>query len=374
MSSFVVNKIFFSEKIIQKELGMNNEYTTKKDFFASSNSYYGFKSYFDKIFDSSKFDRIFVLKGGPGTGKSTLMKKVANSMKNSNLNIELFWCSSDPLSLDGLIIENERNRIAILDGTAPHERDAIIPGAIDVIVNLGDSLNINELKERRKEILSLNDLKRGAYRTAYQKLSKSSIIYSNIKAELLNSVDLSLIDAKCNELIKTVIPRSGLSDVRLFSSFSKNGYSRVSSFIPSLDNCYTISESHGFGTVFLTLFSQKLTSENISFIKIISPKDPESVEGIYFKDSNFAILSTNEKEVTLNTEDFIKTSEKNALTEKLQTLKNCISIYESEAVDALREASVQHFELENIYTEAVNFEIINNYTENIISELSKIFI
>ena len=34
-------------------------------------------------------------KGGPGTGKSTLMKKVVDTLKNKELRIELFRCSSD---------------------------------------------------------------------------------------------------------------------------------------------------------------------------------------------------------------------------------------------------------------------------------------
>ena len=52
--------------------------------------------------------------------------------------VQEIFCSSDPHSLDGVIAEKNDRRIAMVDGTAPHERDAVIPGAIDEIINLGD--------------------------------------------------------------------------------------------------------------------------------------------------------------------------------------------------------------------------------------------
>ena len=54
---------------------MKNQPLTKK-FFAAANSFNGFVSYFDCIFDSKDFSKIYVLKGGPGTGKSSLMRSV----------------------------------------------------------------------------------------------------------------------------------------------------------------------------------------------------------------------------------------------------------------------------------------------------------
>ena len=45
-----------------------------KEFFAASNSSTGFVSYFDVIFNPKSYEKIFILKGGPGTGKSHFMK------------------------------------------------------------------------------------------------------------------------------------------------------------------------------------------------------------------------------------------------------------------------------------------------------------
>ena len=51
-------------------------FTDKMCYFAAANGYTGFRSYFGEMFTSDRYDRIFVLKGGPGTGKSRLIRNV----------------------------------------------------------------------------------------------------------------------------------------------------------------------------------------------------------------------------------------------------------------------------------------------------------
>ena len=47
------------------------------EYFASANGYTGFRSYFDTVYKSENFDKIIILQGGPGSGKSSLMKALA---------------------------------------------------------------------------------------------------------------------------------------------------------------------------------------------------------------------------------------------------------------------------------------------------------
>ena len=107
-------------------------------YFAAANGYGGFRSYFKEIFPSEKFESVYVIKGGPGTGKSSMMKKIADRLTESGVECDRIFCSSDPHSLDGIIASHNGLSVAMIDATAPHERDAVIPGAIDEIINLGD--------------------------------------------------------------------------------------------------------------------------------------------------------------------------------------------------------------------------------------------
>ena len=78
----------------------------------------GFYSYYDNIIEKDA-NRIFILKGGPGTGKSSLMKKIAKEMLEKGYEVEYHHCSSDNNSIDGIVIP--KLRVAMIDGTAPHE-------------------------------------------------------------------------------------------------------------------------------------------------------------------------------------------------------------------------------------------------------------
>ncbi len=87
-------------------------------FFLGANSGQGFQSLFDSFCAPEDHFDLVVLKGGPGCGKSTLMRRVGEAMEARGETVEYLHCSGDPGSLDGVHIP--RLRAAFVDGTAPH--------------------------------------------------------------------------------------------------------------------------------------------------------------------------------------------------------------------------------------------------------------
>lgn len=61
----------------------------------------------------------YFIKGRPGTGKSTLLKKLTLAAELNGFDVEVYHCGFDPNSLDMLIFRELG--IAIFDSTAPHE-------------------------------------------------------------------------------------------------------------------------------------------------------------------------------------------------------------------------------------------------------------
>ena len=107
-------------------------------YFAASNSCQGFRNYYGDIFTDSRTDRLYIIKGGPGTGKSHFMKVVARRARARGYRITEYACSSDPASLDGIILEREGSpTLGFLDGTAPHTREPTLPGVKEELLNLG---------------------------------------------------------------------------------------------------------------------------------------------------------------------------------------------------------------------------------------------
>ena len=88
------------------------------DIFPGGNTSKGFYSFYRYILSQDEARRIICIKGGPGTGKSSLMKKVGQFFNEKGYNIEYHHCSSDNNSLDGVVIKGLN--VAILDGTSPH--------------------------------------------------------------------------------------------------------------------------------------------------------------------------------------------------------------------------------------------------------------
>jgi len=88
-----------------------------KKVFPGGNTSQGFYSFYDYILHPEA-KRLFILKGGPGVGKSTLMKQVGETMLAKGYDIEFHYCSSDNSSLDGIVIP--ALQVGIIDGTAPH--------------------------------------------------------------------------------------------------------------------------------------------------------------------------------------------------------------------------------------------------------------
>lgn len=69
--------------------------------------------------------RIFV-KGRPGSGKSTMFKKLAKEAEARGIDTEIYHCGFDPNSLDMLIFPELS--LAIFDSTAPHEHFPVREG------------------------------------------------------------------------------------------------------------------------------------------------------------------------------------------------------------------------------------------------------
>ena len=95
-----------------------------RHMFPGGNTSKGFYSYYNYIINQEDAKRIFILKGGPGVGKSTFMKKIAAEMLERGDDAEYMHCSSDNNSLDGLVIP--RIGVALIDGTAPHVVDNLV--------------------------------------------------------------------------------------------------------------------------------------------------------------------------------------------------------------------------------------------------------
>ena len=103
-------------------------------YFLGGNTVRGFVSFYSG-FCRGPEDFLWVIKGGPGCGKSSFMKTIGRAAEEKGLDVEYVLCSGDPESVDGVYFPALHTGYA--DGTAPHVLEAVTPET--GIISVGDN-------------------------------------------------------------------------------------------------------------------------------------------------------------------------------------------------------------------------------------------
>ncbi|WP_094756665.1 PRK06851 family protein [Caminicella sporogenes] len=167
--------------------------------FPGGNTYKGFYSYYDYILEQEEANRIIVIKGGPGVGKSSFMKKLGDSMEKLGFDVEYHHCSSDNNSIDGVVFKEIG--VALIDGTAPHVVDPKNPGGVDEIIHLGDFWDESKMIENKFNIIKYNTEVGRKFKRAYGYLAAAKGIYDNIQANIEEAIDYVLANKITEQLI-----------------------------------------------------------------------------------------------------------------------------------------------------------------------------
>ena len=163
----------------------------------------GFISCFDHLIPESQLRRTIILKGGPGVGKSTFMRRVHAALCPEGEPSTLYFCSGDPDSLDAVAVPYAG--LLILDGTAPHIVDPKIPGARDGILNLGTCLDEDAMRPRLKQIRDCMADHAACSRRARACMAAARALYEDNAALLAAAVDPVRMERMLRALIRTTL-------------------------------------------------------------------------------------------------------------------------------------------------------------------------
>ena len=186
----------------------------------------------------------YILKGGAGTGKSTLMKRVADLTERTQ-NVTRYHCSSDPDSLDAVVLHD--SKVIIADGTAPHIFDPVYPGVCQKIVDLGALRNDEMLKEHSGEIIAVceknGELMKsaGRYRSALGEVCRDTFecACSCIDEEKLSG----FAQRFCRRLFGKRKGSRGARGICQLSAMTRYGYMTFTETLEDYLDIYLLSDS-----------------------------------------------------------------------------------------------------------------------------------
>lgn len=319
----------------------------------------------------------YILKGGPGTGKSTLMKKIAEAF--SDHPVSLYYCSSDIRSLDAVVIEDKK--LIVVDGTAPHVFEAYYPGASQEVINLGEFWNGEMLREHCDAVHYLFDenLKLHARVRCYIKAlaSLNTDIYS-IGEDALNHEKL---DAYISRLCRKAIARKqtdekGKLSFKQLSAFTTENYSTMP--LSGDFSVYLLRDDYFAGSdYFLRNVADYLVNQgcDVTVSECTMHHTPvfehifSESAGIAFMTSNFLNRLENPSAATVN---FGRFYDKELIAAKKQRLsfdRKAVIELSKEAADTLSTALAVHDELEKNYVNAIDFKKLGSFTDKFIKSL-----
>ena len=342
----------------------------EKRYFAAANSCNGFVSFFDDIYKNA--DKVYIIKGGPGTGKSKLMRDIANEACNKNYDVEYFYCSSDPLSLDGIII-NDLN-LGVIDGTAPHIRDPKFPGICEEIVNTGDFWKVAVLNNKDNLIREIINKKGDLYNGVYRYLAAANEIDCDIKSITCSAANYEKLTAAISRLAKNIKSGSGYKrEIRILGAVSAEGEVNLPTFYDIAEHNYIIRDNYNTAYILLRELLCTAKIKNQPVYVSYSPLNPEFESALYFPEmsASFTVGNDSSADKVINMERFIDTEYIKRHKNKLKFGQRCYRTLIDGALDYLAEIKTLHAELESIYISAMDFKRKEEFTKKLLIKIFK---
>ena len=350
-------------------------------YFAAANSSEGFKNYFPEIF--GRADRLYIIKGGPGTGKSSFMKKIAKRAEEMKNEVEYYYCSSDPSSVDGVLMYSEKGAFGIIDGTSPHTYEPYLSGAKDEIINLGSFWDAKLLYKQKNEIEALTRKKNVNFKRAYKYLRSCGNLRAVTDSLIEETVDTEKTRAAASRLAKILSEKQTQKEFlylpAIRNGISMSGRCSFDSFEKNADKLYLVGDGYGVGNIFFSLLWEELKKTNVKVKVSYDPVCTGRIDGIFVEDTCSAVvLSGGEYEENEDGIDRFINPRRFVIPERLRKVRGEIryasKLYEASldgALNSLSNAKVYHFLLEDIYKNAMDFKALDEFCEDFIYDMFK---
>lgn len=349
--------------------------TGEDAYFAASNSAKGFFSYYAECFDDARIQRVFAIKGGPGTGKSYFMRSVAAYAQAQQWECEFIYCSSDPRSLDGIILSRGDSCIALLDATAPHVYEPRMPGVREEIVDLGAFWDAERLAEHAKEIEAWNQKKQSAYKSAYRYLSAYGTMMENRDALVAPYIRLDDMETYAEKLFWEIPCGKSFSFRHaLMRSVGMDGLVGFDTYFAQARRIFLVEDCRGSAQYFMRMLYHLAERKRLRVRVSHDPILPERIDGLFLCECGyaFAVGKTTECPYSykrIGTRRFVDVSSMKAIKAPINHAEQMCRAMLGGTVEAMKRVREAHFHLETLYISSMDFAAKEEFTKDFCQKL-----
>lgn len=351
------------------------------DFFLGATTPAGFKGYFEPLRREPGM-QMYLIKSGPGCGKSTLMKRLAQTAEQQGEPIQRIHCASDPDSLDGVIFQQQN--AAIIDATAPHTVEPDAPGADEIVVSLYHTIDAEKLASHREEVKELfarNAALRA--RAARYIASAGSLMLDSRRAEAC-SANFEKVRRYAKRLCTRLLPRlpetaHAREELRLLSAITPKGMVFFHGTIPALADRYVVFRDD-YGAVsrlLLELIRAEALARGYHIITCPCAMHPEDqIDHIFLPELRLAFLTDNHWHPVqipgvqaVRCTRFLDRENLAGFRARLRFNERAASELLDQAVALMAQAKNCHDELETYYRASVDFKEVDCITQECAKQL-----
>lgn len=347
--------------------------STGGSWFLGANTPGGFYSLFSELYAPEDGWRLIIIKGGPGTGKSSLMKRLAAEAEARGFVCERIYCSSDPNSLDGVIFP--RLKLSVADGTAPHVLEPHFPGVSETILDLGRFRDDAALRAHGEEIIALTKANSQAHKECAGFLKAAGSVENEITllvSEALEPAKLKRFAYRLAENVcSTLASGEGTLKRRFLSALTPQGILVFyDSFYGACERVIVLEDSFGVASSkILAVLAETAVHAGLEAIACPCPMLPEGrTEHLLLPALGIGVCTSNRfhpfpqaAEKKVNCAKFFREEELKRRRNRLLFNRKAEGELLDAALEKLREAKRLHDALELHYIRAMDFGAMNAF-------------
>lgn len=334
-------------------------------YFLGGNSCRGFYSLYDSFVSLSEGAFLWIIKGGPGCGKSSFIKMIGSAAEKAGLDVEYAVCSGDPSSLDGVYIPELK--IAYVDGTAPHLADPHMAAVDSACINLGTFYDYGAIGEFKPELKELFGGCSANYKKAYSLLAAAGQLQSGWQNAFSSELDKQAAVRRANGIALHEFGKrhkeEGRITYRFLSALTCRGYTALPETLTALcDHFYVFENRLQLGGAPLKLLAQAALDSGHDVIICPDPLTPESVEAVLVPSLSLGFLTSgtalagvpDARHIRLDA--LVDSGRLKKIKPELRRSEKAKDALLNEAYSALAEAKSIHDQIEGIFNPYVDFD------------------